>query len=43
MDSGASLLNSPERSDFVGPIQKVDLRLGGMANGMIIEGKGNVE
>ena len=43
VDSGASLSISPHKSDFVGTIQNVDLRLGGMANGMIIEGKGKVE
>ena len=43
VDSGASLSISPHKSDFVGTIQKVDLRLGGIANGMIIEGKGKVE
>ena len=43
VDSGESLSTSPHKSDFVGTIQKVDLRLGGMANGMIIEGKGKLE
>ena len=43
-DSGASLAISPSRSDFVGAIKPTPgLRLGGMANGMIIEGKGIVE
>jgi hypothetical protein len=44
-DSGCSLAISPNREDFIGdlrcPIQ--DLRLGGMANGMLIEGIGVVE
>ena len=43
VDSGASLSISPHKSDFIGPIQPVNLRLGGMADGMIIEGRGKVE
>ena len=43
-DSGASLAISPNKGDFVGPIETLsNLKLGGMANGMIIEGKGIVE
>jgi len=43
-DSGASLAILPSRSDFVGAIKPTpSLRLGGMANGMIIAGKGIVE
>jgi hypothetical protein len=43
-DSGASLAISPSKADFVGAIKPTPgLRLGGMANGMIIEGKGIVE
>lgn len=37
--SGTSLSILPQKSDFVGPHQNVDLWLGGMANRMIIEGK----
>lgn len=43
VDSRASLSNFPDESDFVGSTQKVDLRLGEMSNGMIIEGKGKME
>ena len=39
IDSGASLAISPYTSDFAGNMNKVNLRLGEMANGMIIEGK----
>ena len=42
-DSGASLSISPDKSDFVGHIQPLNLKLGEMARGMNIEGKGNVE
>jgi hypothetical protein len=44
-DSGASLAISPSLSDFSGPITKFteDKRLGGMANGMLIEGIGNIQ
>ncbi len=42
-DSGASLSISPDKSDFVGHIQSLNLKLGGMARGMNIERKGNVE
>ena len=43
-DTGASLAITPSRDDFQGPITLVlGLKLGGMANGMIIEGKGIVE
>ena len=43
IDSGASLSISPCVSDFVGVIKDVKLKLGGMANGMAITGKGEVE
>jgi hypothetical protein len=44
-DSGASLAISPSLQDFSGPITKFteDKRLGGMANGMLIEGIGNIQ
>jgi hypothetical protein len=44
-DSGASLAISPSLSDFAGPIERytVDKQLGGMANGMRIEGIGNIQ
>ncbi len=43
-DTGASLAISPEKADFDGPltIPKGDLRLGGMANGLKIEGLGSI-
>ena len=43
-DTGASLAITPDKSDFDGPltIPKGDLRLGGMANGLVIEGVGPV-
>ena len=43
-DTGASLAITPDKSDFDGPltIPKGDLRLGGMANGLKIEGVGPV-
>ena len=43
IDSGASLSISPDKTDFVGHIQPLDLTLGGMARGMKIAGKGTVE
>jgi hypothetical protein len=44
-DSGASLAISPSLADFSGAITKYteDKRLGGMANGMRIEGIGNIQ
>ena len=44
-DSGASLAISPSLTDFSGSITKYteDKRLGGMANGMRIEGIGNIQ
>ena len=42
-DSGTSLSISPNKSDFVGRIQPLNLKLGGMARGVNIERKGNVE
>ena len=44
-DSGASLAISPSLADFSGSITKYteDKRLGGMANGMRIEGIGNIQ
>lgn len=39
IDSTASLEISSCTSDFIGEIKKVDLQLGGMANGMRIEGR----
>ena len=43
-DTGASLAITPDKTDFDGPwtIPKGDLRLGGMANGLKIEGMGPV-
>jgi hypothetical protein len=43
-DTGASLAITPEKADFDGPltVPKGDLRLGGMANGLKIEGMGPV-
>ena len=43
-DTGASLAITPDKSDFDGPltVPKGDLRLGGMANGLLIEGVGPV-
>ena len=43
-DSGASLAITPNKSDFDGSltIPKGDLRLGGMANGLKIEGLGAI-
>lgn len=43
VDSGASLSIPPYKSDLVGPIQKADLRPGGMANVMIIKRTEKVE
>ena len=43
IDFGTSLSISPCKSDFLGNMKKVNLRLGGMENGMIIEVKGEVE
>ena len=43
VNSWASLSISPTKSDFVGHIQTINLKLGGMARGMKIEGKGIVE
>ena len=43
IDSRASLSISPLKSDFIGHIQPLSLHLGGMARGMPIVGKGNVE
>lgn len=43
INSGASLEISSSKSDIVGEIKKVDLRLGGMANDMPIEIKREVE
>ena len=43
-DTGASLAITPDKSDFDGPLSvpSGDLRLGGMANGLRIEGIGQV-
>ena len=43
-DTGASLAITPDKTDFDGPltVPKGDLRLGGMANGLKIEGMGPV-
>ena len=43
-DTGASLAITPDKSDFDGPLSvpSGDLRLGGMANGLRIEGNGQV-
>jgi hypothetical protein len=43
-DTGASLAITPDKADFDGPltIPKGDLRLGGMANGLKIEGLGAI-
>lgn len=43
VDSGANLSTPPRKPDFIGPIKKIDLRLGWMANGIIIKGKRKVE
>ena len=42
-DLGSSLAISPDKEDFVEPIELLYLRLGEMANGMKIEGKGTVQ
>ena len=44
-DSGASLAISPSRDDFIGDIRRptAELRLGGMAHGLLVEGIGTVE
>jgi hypothetical protein len=43
-DTGASLSITPDKSDFSGPItlSQTDLRLGGMANGLKIDGIGPI-
>ena len=43
-DTGASLAITHDKSDFSGPLTlpKTDLRLGGMANGLKIEGVGPI-
>ena len=43
IDSGASLAISPCETDFIGTIKQLKLELGGMADGMAITGKGEVE
>ena len=42
-DSGASLAISPNKDHFVGPIQPCSKFLGGLANGMKIEGIGTIQ
>ena len=43
-DSGASLAISPSKDDFIGPIRPLptERRLGGMANGLLIAGIGDI-
>ena len=43
IDPGAGLAIFPDKSDFVGHIQPINLRLGGMANEIKIGGNRNVE